>query len=110
MLSEAGYDLDTASNGREAVEKAKANVPDLILLDVVMPEMNGFEVCRALRADERTKNVPIILCTTRGESRNVEEGYKAGCSDYVTKPFLASELLSKIHEYLEPIKQAEASA
>lgn len=100
MLKDAGYDIVTARNGEEAVEKALAERPDLILLDVVMPKMDGFAVCRALRGREETRRVPIILCTTRGESTNVQAGFDAGCNEYVTKPFNAAKLLAKLEGYL----------
>jgi DNA-binding response OmpR family regulator len=100
MLKEAGYEIVTARNGTEAVEKALAERPDLILLDVVMPKMDGFEVCRTLRAHEAMKVVPIVMCTTRGEATNRQAGYDAGCNDYVTKPFNAVELLAKLQGYL----------
>ncbi len=100
MLREAGYDIVVARNGAEAVEKAVAERPDLMLLDVVMPKMDGFEVCRALRARPETKALPIILCTTRGDPTNVKTGYDAGCTDYVTKPFDSVELLAKLRGYL----------
>jgi CheY-like chemotaxis protein len=100
MLRDSGHDIVTARNGAEAIERALAEKPDLILLDVVMPMMDGFEVCRALRRREETRSTPIILCTTRGETTNVQTGYVAGCNDYVTKPFHAPELLSKIKKHL----------
>ena len=74
--------------------------PDLILLDVIMPKMNGFEVCKKIREDEGMKTVPIIMVTTRGEGENVESGFASGCSDYITKPFSSLELLTKIESYL----------
>ena len=74
--------------------------PDLILLDVVMPKMDGFEVCRVLRGIETTRAIPIIMVTTRGEGKNVEAGYASGASDYVTKPINHAELLAKIERHL----------
>lgn len=100
MLKDAGYQILTAKNGAEAVERAVAERPDLILLDVVMPKMDGFETCRMLRSRDETREVPIIMCTTRGEASKVEDGYKAGCNDYVTKPFNSIELLGKIKNFL----------
>ena len=84
----------------DAVEKAAAERPDLILLDVVMPRMSGVEACRHLRAQEVTRSTPIIMVTTRGESENVELAYDAGCSDYVTKPINGPELLAKVRQCL----------
>lgn len=100
MLKDAGYDIVVARNGVEAVEQAVAERPDLILLDVVMPKMDGFAVCRILRAREEMRTLPIIMCTTRGEALNVKAGFDAGCTDYVTKPFNAVELLAKLKCYL----------
>lgn len=100
MLKGSGYQIVTARNGVEAVEKALSERPDLILLDVMMPQMDGIEVCRTLRARPETRSLPIILCTTRGEPVNVRAGYDAGCTDYVTKPFNAVDLLSKLQGYL----------
>ena len=92
--------LGTAGDGEEAVRKAAAEKPDLILLDVVMPKMNGFEACRALRSQEATTSTPIIMVTTRGEETNVETGYASGCSDYITKPINGPELLAKLRGFL----------
>ena len=100
ILSKGAYDLVTAQDGQEAVATAVAERPDLILMDVVMPRMNGFEACQALRARPETRETPIILVTTRGEADNVEKGFTNGCSDYVTKPINGNELLSKIKDYL----------
>lgn len=100
LIGDAQYDLITARDGEEAVEKALAEKPNLILMDVLMPKMNGFEACRALRAKEVTREIPIIMVTTRGEKVNVEEGYSSGCTEYVTKPFDGPELLTKLRNYL----------
>ncbi|MEO8379118.1 MAG: response regulator [Acidobacteriota bacterium] len=100
ILAKANYELITAGTGREAVEIAKREKPDLILLDIVMPVMDGFEACRHLRADETTRNIPIIMVTTRSEAPNVEQGYLIGCNEYVTKPIDSIELLSKVKNYL----------
>jgi CheY-like chemotaxis protein len=100
LLGSTAYDIATARDGREAVAKATSEKFDLILMDVVMPNMTGIEACAALRAQEETRSVPIILVTTRGESENVERGFASGCSDYVTKPINGIELLSKIRSQL----------
>jgi CheY-like chemotaxis protein len=100
ILSKGAYDLVTAQDGQEAVETALAERPDLILMDVVMPRMSGFEACQALKANPDTSGTPIILVTTRGEAENVEKGFTYGCNDYVTKPINSLELLSKIKDYL----------
>ncbi len=100
ILRKGPYDLVTASDGVEAVERAVAERPHLILMDVVMPRMGGFEACRALRGRDETAGIPIILVTTRGEGENVEAGFASGCSDYVTKPIDAVELMAKIKNQL----------
>ena len=100
ILAKGGYDLVTAKDGQEAVEKAAVERHDLILMDVMMPRMTGFEACAQLRQSEGTRSTPIILVTTRGEEGNVEKGYQSGCTDYVTKPINGVELMSKVKTYL----------
>jgi DNA-binding response OmpR family regulator len=100
ILGNGCYDLVTALDGQEAVEKARAELPDLILMDVVMPRMNGFDACRRIREGAATARIPVIMVTTRGEIESVEAGYESGCADYVIKPIDAGELLAKIRSYL----------
>jgi CheY-like chemotaxis protein len=100
ILAREPYDLVTAKDGREAFEKAFSEKPDLILLDVVMPHLTGFEVLKKLREDDATRETPVIMVTTRGEAENVEAAYTGGCNDYVTKPIDSAELLSKVRNYL----------
>jgi CheY-like chemotaxis protein len=94
------HELITANDGVEGVEKARLHLPDLILLDVVMPRMDGFEACRQLRTQDQMRDTPILLVTTRGEESNIERGYAAGCTDYVCKPFDPVELLTKVRTFL----------
>lgn len=100
ILKKEPYDIVTAADGEEGVSKALSERPDLILLDVVMPKMDGFEALRRLRMAQATKDTPVIMVTTRGEGPNVEEGFTSGCSDYVTKPVDAVELLTKVKSCL----------
>jgi DNA-binding response OmpR family regulator len=100
ILSKSRYQLVTASDGQEGLEKAVAERPDLILLDVVMPRMDGFEVCRRIRERDEMRGVPVIMVTTRGELTSLETGYQSGCTDYITKPINGLELLSKVKNYL----------
>jgi DNA-binding response OmpR family regulator len=100
ILRNDPYVLITAANGEEAVRRAVSDQPDLILLDVVMPGMNGFEACRLIRENDASKHIPIIMVTTRGEATNVETGWLSGCADYVTKPINAIELLAKVRSLL----------
>ncbi len=100
ILNKGPYVTVTASNGEEAIRKSQSEKPDLILMDVVMPKMDGFEACRRIRRESATSKIPIIMVTTRGEEQNVEIGYKAGCTDYVTKPIDSTQLLIMLRSYL----------
>jgi CheY-like chemotaxis protein len=101
VLKKTPYEVVTASNGEEAVQRALQEHPDIILMDVIMPKMGGFEALRRLRQEEATRNTPVIMVTTRGEAENVEQGYTSGCSDYITKPIDTMELLAKLRNHLE---------
>jgi CheY-like chemotaxis protein len=96
----SNYVLLSASDGKEAVETARREKPDLILMDIVMPRMTGLEACRVLKKDSETSRIPIILLTTRGEEQYVQEGYASGCSDYLTKPVNDTELIDLLQAYL----------
>ena len=100
ILNKSEYDMVSARDGQEGVEMALAELPDLILMDVVMPRMDGFEACRQLRGHRATRSTPIVMVTTRAEARNVETGFLSGCSDYITKPIDGLELLSKVRSFL----------
>jgi DNA-binding response OmpR family regulator len=100
ILSAGHYEVVSARDGQEGVEKAESERPDLILMDVMMPRMNGFEACRRLHEGERTRDIPVIMVSTRGELESVESGYESGCADYVTKPINGLELLSKVRSHL----------
>ena len=100
ILKKGSYDLITANDGLEAVNKAEQELPDLILMDVVMPKMTGFEALRELRVRESTRDIPVIMVTTRGEGDNVETGFESGCSDYITKPIDPVALLAKVRNHL----------
>ena len=99
MLRGQAYRIVTARNGREAVAAARNEKPDLILLDVVMPEMNGFEACRRIRQEESAQ-MPIIMVTPSDEEQHVQSSFRSGCSDYITKPINRTELLTKVRGYL----------
>lgn len=94
------YQCVTASDGLEAVTKAKDEQPDFVLMDVVMPRMNGFEACKQMRQQEATREIPIVLLTTRGEETYMEAGFQSGCNDYLTKPVDGEELVKLLHSYL----------
>ena len=94
------YELISAIDGKEAVERARQDKPDLILMDIIMPRMTGLEACRVIKQDKATSSIPVILLTTRGEESYVQEGYASGCSDYLTKPVNDTELLDLLKAYL----------
>jgi CheY-like chemotaxis protein len=100
LLREGPYELIEAADGVQAVQKAKAERPDLILMDMMMPRMDGLEALRHIRADEDTRSIPVIMVTTRSEADRVETAFEIGCSDYVTKPVESGELLKKIRDLL----------
>ena len=99
-LEDEGYEVLTARNGTDAVALALARRPDLILLDVAMPGLDGYEVTRRLRADELTRGTPVVLLTARAQVKDVIAGFEAGANDYVTKPFRPDELRTRLHAAL----------
>jgi|ERR1051325_4138136 CheY-like chemotaxis protein len=102
ILAKGSFEVITARDGVEGVAKAKSEKPDVILLDVMMPNMNGLDACAAIRADEAIAHIPIVMVTTRGEEQNIEAAFRNGCTDYVTKPINGVELLTKLGNILGP--------
>ena len=100
FLRKGSYDFLTARDGEEAIAVAEAELPDLILLDVLMPKLDGYEACVRLKNSSRTGDIPIIMVTTRGAGANLEKGFESGATDYVTKPINGLELLTKVRSYL----------
>ena len=96
LLHKHGYHVFTSESGDEGVAKAKELLPDLILMDVVMPGTNGFQATRALTRDEATKNIPVILCTTKDQETDKVWGMRQGAMDYLTKPVDSAALIAKI--------------
>jgi two-component system, sensor histidine kinase and response regulator len=101
MLRNQGYHVMPATSGPQALERLRAQPPDLILLDLMMPEMDGLEVCRRLKADAVTERIPVIFLTASNEMDHLVKGFTAGAVDYVTKPFNAPELLARVRTHLE---------
>ncbi len=99
-LDHLGYDSITAKNGKEAVDMADYQLPDLILLDIMMPEMDGFEAARLIRQNPKTHSIPILAVTAKVLRKDREECLKNGCNDYISKPFTLEELVSKIEKLL----------
>ena len=106
LLREAGYEVVLAANGVEAVEKAIAEKPDLVITDIKMPQKNGFEVCKALRNDPILSHVPILILSALGDEFNKLTGFEGGANDFITKPFRAEELKERVSMLLEREKKA----
>jgi len=96
MLVKRGFQVRTAENGEEALKRLDEETPDLILMDVVMPGQNGFQLTRTITRDERFANVPVIICTSKNQETDRVWGMRQGARDYVVKPVKAEELLAKI--------------
>jgi two-component system phosphate regulon response regulator PhoB len=99
-LIKSGFDVVEAADGRAALQAARHQPPDLVLLDVRMPYLSGLDVCRELRGGPRTTNVPIIILTARSRPQDIEQAYAAGATDYVVKPFSPRELVLRVESVL----------
>ena len=94
----AGYEVITATSGTEAVEKVKSEMPDAVLLDVIMPGMNGFQVCRVITSDSATQHIPVVLVSSKGEKTDRVWGEEQGAKGYITKPFTANQILDQLNQ------------
>ena len=99
-LNKEGYKTATATSGEEAIKKAKASPPNLIVLDLMLPRVDGLEVCKELKNDSKTRHIPIIMLTAKGEESDIVTGLEVGADDYVTKPFSPKVLLARIRRLL----------
>ncbi len=108
-LQREGYDTVVAHDGREGLRKAQSLLPDLVLLDLMLPVLNGLEVCRELRAGERTRNIPILMLTAKSEESDQIVGFSLGADDYVTKPFSVKVLMQRI-KALQRRREADANS
>ncbi len=100
-LTMEGYEVVTASDGEEALRRIEQDRPDLLVLDIMMPKLDGYEVCRRLREDEELRNLPVILLSAKGRPIDRETGLEVGADDYIVKPFSPRRLLEKIRDLLE---------
>jgi twitching motility two-component system response regulator PilH len=96
MLTKAGFEVIASDNGEDAIQKARQLKPDVILMDVVMPGLNGFQATRAISRDADTRNIPIIICTSKSQETDKIWGMRQGARDYIVKPINREELLAKI--------------
>jgi len=99
LLKGHRLNLVTAKNGRMAIDLIASRRPDLVLMDIQMPELNGIEACRAIKANPETRNIPVVMVTTKGEAAMMEEAFRAGCDDYITKPIDRITLLAKVKKF-----------
>ncbi len=100
ILVAGGYEVITATDGQEALNAARSEVPDLILLDVMLPKLDGYRVCRLLKFDQKYKKIPIIMLTAKAEEQSVVTGIRTGADQYLTKPIEPERLLSSVAEEL----------
>ena len=109
-LQAAGYDVHSVGDGESAVRLAKSILPDLVVLDWMMPRMNGLDVCIALRSDPELHSLPIMFLTAKGQEVDVERGFSAGVDDYVVKPFSPRELVHRIEALLARTRSVSIEA
>jgi len=102
-LSFAGHSITQAANGAEAVEIAPELKPDLIMMDVRMPKMTGYEACKALKEIDSVKDIPVVFLSAKGQDEEIETGFDVGAIDYILKPFAPDELSQRISEILQKI-------
>ena len=100
-LGAEGYEVITAEDGEEAVRKCREERPDLVVLDVMMPKMDGFEACRAIKRDAETADTPVILLSAKSRDVDQKQGYEAGADDYITKPLSPGRLVDRVHGLLK---------
>jgi two-component system phosphate regulon response regulator PhoB len=99
-LDKNGYKIDTAASGEQALVKTKANLPDLVILDLMLPGIDGLEVCKTIKRDSRTQSIPIIILTAKDEESDIVTGLELGADDYITKPFSPKVLIARIRRIL----------
>jgi len=108
-LSFAGHQVTAASNGAEAVEKALQIIPDLILMDVRMPRMTGYEACKRMKEEDSIKHIPVAFLSAKGQETEVQTGLEAGAVEYILKPFSPDELTERVKKLLAHAKTASSS-
>jgi DNA-binding response OmpR family regulator len=110
VLREKGYEVATATGGHEALTKAQVDRPDLVLLDIMMPQMDGWEVLKLLRVDEGTSGIPVAMLSARTEAKDRVQGLQEGAIDYICKPFSLQELLGKIETIFSQVEDRGRAA
>jgi CheY-like chemotaxis protein len=102
-LQFGGYDVVQATNGAEAIERAQAEVPDLILMDVRMPKMTGYEACKALKAMPAMRDIPVVFLSAKGQESEIQTGLDVGAEEYILKPFAPDELVKQVQTVLDRV-------
>jgi len=100
-LQFAGHEVISTANGAEAVEAVRREMPDIVLMDVRMPRLTGYDACRQLKADEATRDIPVVFLSAKGQEAEVKEGLEAGAIDYILKPFAPDQLTARVEEILK---------
>jgi len=103
-LERAGYEVATAYDGVEAIEAVQSELPDMIIMDVMMPRMDGFEALKELRANEQTKDIPVIMLTAKAQDADIFKGWSSGVDSYLTKPFNPRELLAFVDRIFQSLE------
>ncbi|MEK7808180.1 MAG: response regulator, partial [Chloroflexota bacterium] len=104
-LRYAGHEVTQAANGEEALTLAKQTIPELILMDVRMPKMTGYEACRHIKADDTLKNIPVVFLSAKGQETEIQTGLEVGATDYILKPFAPDQLIKRVSEILAANKK-----
>ena len=105
-LQFAGYQVVTAANGEQAVHQARTELPDLIMMDVRMPKMNGYDACKVMKKDPQIQDIPVVFLSAKGQDQEVQAGLEVGAVDYIIKPFSPDELTTRVKELLNKIGKA----
>lgn len=100
LLSSKGYSVTGVMDGKSALEEVRTNLPDLVILDIMLPEIDGFEVCRQIKEDPATSHIPVLMLTAKKNSQDMERGRQVGCDVYITKPFKSAKVLDMVQELL----------
>jgi CheY-like chemotaxis protein len=108
ILAKQGHTMLVANNGEEALEKARSERPDLILLDIMMPRIDGYDVARTIRADPQIRETPIIMLSAKAHDEDIEKGMEVGVNEYITKPFAPDRLVEVVNDYLSRVTQMAA--
>jgi two-component system alkaline phosphatase synthesis response regulator PhoP len=109
-LGMEGYEVVTALDGEQAIEKARTEKPDLIVLDIMMPKLDGYETCKILKGDKATRDIPVILLSAKGRNVDQKVGFEVGADDYITKPFSPRKLVERINSILGQTNQQRMQA